>query len=75
MKLIDEIKEKYPTVPFEYKVEKIEGYNYSFHSLYVKDECIISIAEGYEPTTGKEKNEIYLMVETSLREHYPKIKF
>ena len=75
MKLIEEIKEKYSQAPFEYKVEKIDEYDYSFHSLYINDKCIISVAEGYEPTTGKEKNEIYLMVETNLREHYPKLKF
>lgn len=74
MKIIDEIKEKYPLVHFNYKVEKIEGFDYHFHSLYINEECIISIAEGYEPKSGKEKNEIYLMVETNLSKFYPSFK-
>lgn len=71
MKLIDEIKAKYPLAKFEYKVENIKGYDYPFHSLYVNDDCIISIAEGFEPKTGMETNEIYTIVEINLRNHYP----
>ena len=74
MKLIDDIKKKYPLAHFKYKVEDIKGFSSPFHSLYIADKCIISIADGYEPSKGKEMNEIYLIVETNLREHYPSDK-
>ena len=66
MKIIEEIKEKYPLAHFQYKIEKVDGFDYPFHSLYVGTECIISIAEGYEPKTGKERKEIFDIVKVNL---------
>jgi hypothetical protein len=62
MKIIKEIKNKYPQIDLTYKIEPVFGYNEPFHTLYFKDELIISIMDGYEPKTGKERKELFELV-------------
>jgi hypothetical protein len=67
MKIINEIKNKYPQIKLTYKVEPVFGYNEPFHTLYFEDETIIAIMDGYEPKTGKERKELFEIVAMNLK--------
>jgi hypothetical protein len=66
MKIIKEIKNKHPEFNLVYKMKQIEGFNEPFHSLYINEDLIISIMDGYEPKTGKERKEIFDIVKVNL---------
>jgi hypothetical protein len=66
MKIIKEIKNKHPEVDLTYKIEPVNGYNEPFHTLYLKDDVIIAIMDGYEPKTGKERKELFDIVKVNI---------
>jgi hypothetical protein len=71
MKIINEIKNKYPQIKLTYKIEPVFGYDEPFHTLYFKDEIIISIMDGHEPKTGKERKELFELVGINIKPLLP----
>jgi len=66
MKLLEEIRSKFHYLNLEYKKENVEGYQLPFHSLYHKDECIISVMEGHDPKDGPEYEQIFNIVKANI---------
>lgn len=69
MKIIKEIKNKYPEIPLVYKTEQVNGFDEPFHTLYAGKEIIIAIMDGYEPKTGRERKELFDIVKVNINLH------
>jgi len=71
MKIIDEIIKKYPQVNLESRIEGIKGFDQPFHSLYIGENVVISILNDSEPLTGKERNELFKIVDEYIKPYLP----
>ena len=71
MKIIDEIIKKYPQIKLESRVEEKEGFDQPFHTLYLGDNTIISILNESEPLTGKERKELFEIVDSYIKPYLP----